>query len=79
MPLPNDRGLVATLLQELGKSLLTSVESVLVFHEPVEVGMLAGLNDRPARTAQGIRHETVVETYSLLGDPVQIGSRGNLA
>ena len=41
--------------------------------------MLTCLDDRPARSTKGIRHITIVKSYTLLGDAVQIGGRSNLA
>ena len=43
------------------------------------MGMLSGLDDRPAWSAKRIGHETIVKADALLGNPVQVGGRSNLA
>ena len=46
-----DCGLVACLLQELGKGLLIPVKGIPIVHEAILVAVLAGLNDRSAGSA----------------------------
>jgi hypothetical protein len=65
--------LVASLLEELGKSLLIPVEGVSVVHESVLVTVLAGLDDGAAGTADRVRTETVFKEHSLSGEFVYVG------
>ena len=75
MPLSNDRGLVAALLQELGKSLLASIETMFVLHKTIQMGMLSSLDDRPAWSANTIGTKAVSKQHPLAGQLVDVGSR----
>ena len=72
VPFADDRGLVAGLLQQLGKRLLVAVEGVAVAEEPVEVAVLAGLDHGAARAADGIGDVAAVEAHALVGDAVHV-------
>ena len=79
VPFSYDRCLIAAFLKELWKGLLVAIETVFVFHEPVEVRMLAGLDDGSAGSAEGVGHKAIVEAYALLGDTVEVRGGGYLA
>ena len=74
MPLADERGLVAALLQELREGLLIAVEDVMVLQEAVEVGVFAGLDDGPAGSAEGVGDEAIVEADALGGYAVEVRS-----
>ena len=61
-----------SLFRSLGKRLLRPVERQTVMNESVEVVVFAGDDHRPARSADGIRAETVPKQHALIGDSVKI-------
>jgi hypothetical protein len=72
VPLADHCGLVAGLLQHLGKRRLTAVETVAVAKKPVEMAVLAGQHHSAARAADRVRAETIAEEHSPRGDAVEI-------
>ncbi len=70
VPLADKGRLVARRPQELGKGRLASVEGDGVVADPVEVTVFPGQDDRPARGADAVRAEAVLEADALAGDPV---------
>ena len=72
MPLADHGRLIAHLLQELGKGLLFPIEANTIVNHAVEMAVLAGENDGPARGADRIGAEAVVEQHSLAGQPVEL-------
>ena len=54
--------------------MLISVEGVAVSDEAVEVGVLPGLNDSPAGSADAVGDVAAVKEHALVGDAVHVGS-----
>ncbi len=88
VPLPDHRGLVSRLPQQLRKGLLIPVKRVPVAHEPVLVTVLPRLNHRPARPANRVGHVAPREPHppfamrSRFGVDIRvdvIGAQGLLA
>ncbi len=74
MPLADDGGLVARLLQEFGKGgLVDALELVAVAPEPVDVRVLAGLNDGSHRPTDRVGDHAAVKTHALVGELVEVG------
>ena len=73
VPLADHRGLVADRLQQLGEGLLVAVELVPVVHEPVLVAVLAGQDDRAARTTDRVGAEAAPEEHALGGESIEVG------
>ena len=72
VPLADDRGLVAGLLQQLGKGLLGAVEAVAVAEEAVDVAVLAGQDDGPAGAADRVGHQAAVEEHPFAGEAIDV-------
>ena len=68
--MPIDPGLVAGLPEQLGKRDLAAVEDLGVVAQAVEVAVLSRQDDGPARGADAVRAEAVVEPDALAGDAV---------
>ena len=79
MPFPHYRRLIARPLKELGQRLLIAVKPAPVIDHAIAVAVLAGKNDRPARGANAIRTEAVVESHPFTGKAVDIGRPVDLA
>ena len=73
VPLADDGGLVASLLKELREGDLRAVEDgIRVIVEPVQVRILAGQDDRTARTADGVGHQGAIEAHAFLGEAIDV-------
>ena len=73
VPLADDGGLVAGLLQQLREGELRAVEDgVRVVEEAVEVRVFAGQDDGAARTADGIGDQSAIEAHTFLGKAVDV-------
>ena len=74
MPLANDRGLVAGLLENLRKRGLRAIEADAagIVVEAVDVIVGAGEHGGAAGPADGVGHETAVEAHALLRDAVDV-------
>ena len=66
VPLANNCGLVTSLLQQLGKSLLRQIENIAVAVEAVLVAILAGKNASAAWAADRVGDIAPVEADTLL-------------
>ena len=60
-----DRGLVARFLQQFGEGLLIPVEGVPIIHEAILVAVLAGLDYRPAGSANRIGAKAIDEKHAF--------------
>ncbi len=68
------RGLVASLLEELGEGDLGAVEAtVVIVVEAVEVRIFAGEDAGATGPAEGIRRQATVEAHAFGGDAVDVG------
>ena len=72
MPFPDHGSLVTGRLEELGKGLLSSVEGAAVVVESIEVAVLAGHDDCPARSADGVGDDATAEEHPLFRDAVHV-------
>ena len=73
VPLADDGSLVASLLEELGEGDLRAVEDgIRVVIEAVQVRILAGENDRTARSADGVGHQGAIEAHAFLGEAIDV-------
>ncbi len=73
VPFADDGRLVAGLLQQLGKRLLSPIKGLAVADETVSVAMLAGKNDRSTRPANRIGHKAIPKQHSFAGQTIQVG------
>ena len=73
MPLADNRRLVAVALEDLGDVLQTVVEVGANGGDTVDVVVGAGQDAGPARLAQGVGAEAVVESHPLSSDAVEVG------
>ena len=73
MPLAEHRGLVTRSLQEFREGLLRSIKVIPVVHKAVLVAVLAGNDDSPAGTADGIRAKTFMKNHSLRCQSIDVG------
>ena len=73
VPLTDDGGLVASLLEELREGDLRAIEDgIRIVIEPVQVRILAGQDDRATRTADGISDEGAIEPHAFLGEAIDV-------
>ncbi len=72
MPLPDDRRLVPGTLQQLWEGDLRRIEARSVVNETVQVTVFPRLDDGPARPADRVGNEGVVERHPLTREPIQV-------
>ena len=73
VPLADDRGLIAGLLQQLREGDLRTVEpGIGVVRKAVQVAVLSGEDGRTRRPADRVRHHAAVKAHAALGDPVDV-------
>ena len=74
VPLAEESCLVARGLQQLGKGSLRAVKAAVgVVKETVSMRVLAGQNRGPAGAADGVGHDTPVESHSFAGQAIDVG------
>ena len=79
MPLPEQAGSIAGLAKQAGKRRevgIKRLDLVALFGiatNPVDVGIAARQHRPPARRAQRVRAEGVLEPHTLVGKPVHVG------
>jgi hypothetical protein len=72
MPFANHGSLVTILLEKLRESQLVAIEGGRVVDEPVGMTVLAGEHAGTARSADGIGHEAIGESYTFIADTVDV-------
>ena len=78
VPLADDGGLVTGLPKVLGGGWLATVELVTVLPESIEVRVLAGLDDRPCGTTEGVGDITFPEKHAFVSEFVEVRGRGEV-
>jgi hypothetical protein len=76
MPLANQCGLIASLLQQFRKRWLTAVKTITISIEAVRVTVFAGQNASSAGTANRVGHIASSEPHAVVRKSVDVWRRG---
>src|SRR5438270_10098639 len=71
MPLPDHASMITGRLQYFGDRGLAAIKAI-EHGDAVDVTVFSGENRRPARRANGIDDETILESHPLPGNAVQV-------
>jgi len=72
VPFADHSSFVTDPLQQLGESLLTTIELQPIIGNAVYMAVFASQNHRPAGRADRIRAEAVIEAHTFFGESVEV-------